>query len=359
MQLSPQDIAVLIDNLPKGIEQKSLSDEQLALIYDRKWFKIWVPQSFGGLGLKLTEGLSLLHELAYWDGGLGWTVTLCAGANLFVGFIDGDLAQDIFVSPTVCFGGSGQISGIAEREGTQYRLTGQWKYATGAPHLTHFTVNARIYEDGKPLLDQEGAPLVNSFFVARDHALVHYDWDTFGLEVTASHTFSLDGVLVDKRQCFSIDAAKSTRQELLYQYPFMPFAELTLLANFMGMYHRFLDLMEKLFVVRSNQGKWDMTESRASFRKIDEMKQEFTMRQQAIFELAERSWQCLEDKGADEAVYAAIATDSRDFVAKILANIIQLYPSAGISGASLNNEINRVFRNILTASQHRLLQKAL
>ncbi|WP_223582602.1 acyl-CoA dehydrogenase [Sphingobacterium sp. GVS05A] len=359
MQLTDAAIAVLKDQQRKAIQQKSLSDEQLELIYLNKWFKIWVPQSLNGLGLDLVGGLSLLKALAYQDGGVAWTVTLCAGANLFVGFIDSEIGRDIFTSKQVCFGGSGQIAGIAEREGKSYRLKGLWKYATGAPHLTHFTLNAYIQADGQQLLDQDGNPLVKSFFVAREFALIHYDWDTFGLEATASHSFSLDNIQVEENQSFLIDASKSTRPELLYQYPFMPFAELTLLVNFMGMYHRFLDLIEKLFVLKSNHGKGEQMESKAAFRKLDEMQQDYTGRENSILELATRSWENLKNKVDNTTLYERIAIESRDFVEIILSNVIKLYPHTGISGAAADNEINILFRNIFTASQHKLLQKNL
>lgn len=164
MQLNSADIAILKDSQAKGIQQKSLSDEQLELIYRRKWFKIWIPVELGGLGLTVPEGLNVLADLAYWDGGLAWTVTLCSGSNLFVGFIDRVLGDQIFKMERVCFGGSGQASGTATRDGEHYRLTGFWKYATGAPHLTHFTLNATIQEGGKPVMDDKGNPLVKSFF---------------------------------------------------------------------------------------------------------------------------------------------------------------------------------------------------
>ena len=359
MQLSSEDIAILKDNQAKGIGQKSLSDEQLALIYSRKWFKIWIPRSLGGLGLSVPEGLNLLADLAYWDGGLAWTVTLCSGANLFVGFIDPAIGSQIFEADRVCFGGSGQASGTATREGEHYRLRGFWKYATGAPHLTHFTLNAQIQEAGNPVLDEKGEPLIKSFFVDRDHVLIHYDWDTFGLEATASHSFSLEDIVVDGRQSFEIDAAKSTRSELLYQYPFMPFAELTLLVNFMGMYKRFLDLIEKLFVLKSSQSKWEKSESRAAFRLLDDLQQDYMTRKDAVMNLADHSWANLRDGIDNASIYADIAAQSRDFVESILKNTTRLYPHTGIAGAAIDNEINIIFRNIFTASQHKLLQKSL
>src|SRR5690606_3694640 len=72
-----------------------LTADQLDTIYENKWFKLFVPREFDGLELSLPEGVRLEEELAYTDGSLGWTVTLCAGANLFSGYIDPTLARRI------------------------------------------------------------------------------------------------------------------------------------------------------------------------------------------------------------------------------------------------------------------------
>lgn len=177
--------------------------------------------------------------------------------------------------------------------------------------------------------------------------------------MTASHSFSLQDVLVDVKQCFEINAAKSTRSDLRYQYPFMPFAELTLLANFIGMYKRFLDLIEKLFVLKSKASNWEQAASKAAFGMLDELQQDYTIRKDAILHLAAHSWDNLSNGIDNTTIYAQIATQSRDFVSSILTNIVKLYPQAGILGAAVDQEINIIFRNIFTASQHKLLQKSI
>src|SRR5690606_50661 len=99
----------------------TLTPEQLSIVYAQKWFKLFVPQQLGGLELSLPEGVRLEEELARIDGSLGWTVTLCAGANLFVGYVgqfsDQPIAETVFADPQVCLGGSGQASGRAVMEG--------------------------------------------------------------------------------------------------------------------------------------------------------------------------------------------------------------------------------------------------
>src|SRR5690606_11210465 len=84
--------------------QGVLTAEQLAIIYHHRWFKLFVPASLGGLELSLPEGVLLEEELARIDGSLGWTVTLCAGANLFVGYMDRAVGETIFADAEVCLG---------------------------------------------------------------------------------------------------------------------------------------------------------------------------------------------------------------------------------------------------------------
>ena len=63
---------------------RKLHPEQLSLIYKQNWFNMYVPKEFGGLALSLPAGLRLEESLAWADGSLGWTVTLCSGANWFI-----------------------------------------------------------------------------------------------------------------------------------------------------------------------------------------------------------------------------------------------------------------------------------
>ncbi|ULT26123.1 hypothetical protein KUH03_04040 [Sphingobacterium sp. E70] len=85
-------------------------------------------------------------------------------------------------------------------------------------------------------------------------------------------------------------------------------------------------------------------ESKAAFRKLDEMQQDYTARENSILELATRSWENLKNKVDNTSLYERIAIESRDFVEIILFNVIKLYPHTGISGAAADNEINILFR---------------
>lgn len=71
-----------IRNTAAEAEQlKQLHPAQLQIIHEQKWFQLFVPKQFGGMELRLPEALRLEEAIAWKDGSVGWTVTLCAGAG--------------------------------------------------------------------------------------------------------------------------------------------------------------------------------------------------------------------------------------------------------------------------------------
>lgn len=357
MHLDDQTIAIIRDAQAKSISAKQLITEQLELVYKNNWFNIWVPKEYNGLDLSLIEGFRLLKNLAYWDGAFAWTVTLCSGANMFAGFIDPELVKEVFENPKVCFGGSGRANGKAIFDGEKYHLNGVWQYATGAPHLTHFTLNSFIYDGEIQRLNEHGDPVIYSFFIPKEHVLVHYDWDTFGLECTASHSFSLENVAIDKTFAFELKPSERKVENTLYKIPFIRFAELTLLPNYLGMYKRFLDLVEKYFFDKSRNPDWAEKYSKTRFRQVDRYQQLAEQYEQTAEALIQQLWQqvSVDAENISEELLAEIATESRKMVREIRETVTALFPLVGISGAQKENELNIVFRNIFTATQHSLL----
>ncbi|WP_156308486.1 acyl-CoA dehydrogenase family protein [Sphingobacterium endophyticum] len=354
--LTDQQITIIQENQSVGIQQKSLSDNQLKLIYQYNWFNIWVPKQLNGLELTFPSGLELIEELAYWDAGLAWTITLCSGANMFAGFIEPSLATQIWQDPKVCLGGSGRVGGMAIKDANDFIISGFWSYATGAPHLTHFTLNAKIVQNGQELLDENGEPVYYSFFVPREHVLFHYDWDTFGLECTASHSFSLENVRIPQENAFILAPHAKKNESPLFNIPFLPFAELTLLMNYIGMFKRFLDLSEKYYFEKSKDPNWVSTYSKLRFRTLDQMRTSFEIHVEQIKKLADLVWDNAEkNKITEPEILDSISSLSKDLVKNIKLNAIDLLPNLGIRAAQRENELNIVFRNLFTASQHRLL----
>jgi alkylation response protein AidB-like acyl-CoA dehydrogenase len=331
-----------------------LTANQLAIIYREGWFKMFVPKALGGMELSLPEGLRMEEALARVDGSLGWTVTLCSGATMFVGYLDQVAAAEIFKDPAVCFGGSGQPSGVASVVDGGYIINGSWKYATGAPHLSIFTANCIIEKEGTTLMDANGREVVRSFFFERQEVQIIEDWHTMGLKATAGHSFEVKELFVPDSRSFIISGEAATLKHPVYHYPFLPFAEATLAVNTLGMTLHFLDLCSELFEGRRKKHVTDI--AAMLDRKLAEDRETVMGLRTIFYNAVECSWAELLVNGitGNEAL-EEVGSICREMVVACRAVVLELYPYCGMAGADTGTDINRVWRDLFTASQHSLL----
>ncbi|OYX27968.1 MAG: acyl-CoA dehydrogenase [Flavobacteriales bacterium 32-35-8] len=321
------------------LEAPKFSTETLQWIADRNICNLWVPKAYNGLESSLTEGLKTLQALAKTDGSLGWTVTLCSGANYFIGNLQPETANHMFLNTkeTVIFGGSGGIFGVAEQQGNDYIISGEWRYATGAPYLSHFTLNAKIIAGGKPVWNADGTPLIYSFVIPKEEVTIIEDWDTMGLKATATHSFKVNSVVVSSKQAFVYN--RFYLPQTIFKIPFMVFADLTLWVNYLGMAEHFLEeaatILEPtivepfaLLLSKTNQQLYTFAEHIALLTTSDTVITDAYM----------------------ETIHKTASASVKDLSQAIL----NLYPLLGVKACSQQHPLNRIFRDYFTATQHHI-----
>ena len=345
--IAPEYVEKIRDTAGESEQLKQLHPAQLEIIYGQKWIQLFVPKIHHGPEFSLPDALRLEEALAWADGSLGWTVTLCAGAGWFIGFLDPDLIPSVFNDYTLCIAGSGKAAGIAKKIANGYEISGYWNYATGAAHATAFTANCVMEENGVPLKNPDGSPAVQAFLFLRDEVTVHENWNSMGLIATGSHSFEVRNVRVKKNRAFRIDRASATLPHPIYQYPFRSFAETTLAVNSSGMAVRFLDLCEILFSQKEND---------AAPVLLENARKQLNQARQLFYETAESSWQeCIQNRTIPPLLLDLITHASRRLARSAREVVDALYPCCGLQAADPGKEINRVWRNLHTASQHQLL----
>ena len=340
---------------PEAELNGALHPSQLDLIYEQRWFSLFVPKSYGGLELSLPEGLRLEEGLAWADGSVGWTVTLCGGANWFIGFLPPEIATVLFKDRRVCLAGSGRAAGVANIFPDGYEISGRWRYATGAPHATAFTANCRIEKDGRPLQDESGNPVVRAFLFLKEEVNVDKDWSSMGLIATASHSFEVQRQRVPADRCFEIDGHAAILSQPIYRYPFLQLAETTLAVNSSGMAARFIDLYKRIWTERKGKPGTGAVEEQTMPLPEETMTQLQGLRD-PFYAAVESSWEkCMQGKSLSAACLKEVSGTSRGLAANARRLVDELYPWCGLTAAEPGTEINRVWRNLHTASQHSLL----
>lgn len=334
---------------------KGLHPNQLSLIHEQKWLKMFIPEKYGGLAWSLPEVLRLEESLSWTDGSTGWVVTLCSGAGWFAGFLQPSLLKEILLNDKVCFAGSGSVTGTASIIPEGYKVTGNWKYASGSLHATVFTANCFIQQDGVTLHSPDGSPLVKSFLFYKEEVVLHRHWNSMGMIATASHSFEVRNLSVPSIRCFTIDAKDAFLRDPVYQYPFTQLAETTLSINLSGMALRFIDLCEPLFSEKMKRRNLSETKAPDLRQLLFAAREEMNACRLVFYNTVEISWQiCMRGEVLPQEVLTEVSSKSHSLAKRSRQLVDELYPYCGLTAANISEEINRVWRNIHTASQHAL-----
>ena len=330
---------------------------QQALIHRRGWLRMLAPQSAGGAELALPDVVRLEEHIASLDGSMGWVVTLCAGAGWFAGFLPPALARDIITTKRVCVAGSGAPTGYADADGDGYRIDGRWDYASGAPMATHFTLNAMLREHGRPLLDSAGAPRIRAFIVPAKDVEIVPSWRSVGLRASASHSYRISDKWIAAKHGFQIDAAHATAAGPLYRFPFLSLAFVTLAANLAGMASHFLQLATPAISRRRHPlSGLQLIDAPGVADRVHGAANELGAARTLFYQRLDRAWaQVVAGAALSAGETAALQSASLALAGAARKAVDELYPFCGLYAAHEESEINRIWRDFHTATQHTLL----
>lgn len=329
-----------------------LHPAQLNLVYEKQWFNLLGPAVYGGVQTPLPQLVKLEEALSWADGSLGWVVTLCCGAGWFGGFLEANLATDVFNDPKACLAGSGAATGTATMSGDGFIINGKWKYASGVHHATYITVNCVIMQGANAMLDNAGNEQILPFILNRKDVMLISGWKYIGMVATGSDAYEVKDLYVDQSRCFKIDPGAAIITDKLYTYPFMQLAEATLAANLSGMAMHFIDLCKPAFDFKATNIRRVNEDNVATmFNALASWTELLMQTRKGFFDAVTASWAAPQDN----LLLNAVSYSSRMLAKTARQSVDELYPYCGLLAASPDTEINRAWRDLHTASQHSLL----
>jgi hypothetical protein len=177
-----------------------------------------------------------------------------------------------------------------------------------------------------------------------------------GLKATAGHTFEVINLPIPGNRSFSISPEAAKADSSIYRYPFLPFAEATLAANTLGMTAHFLDICEQLFAERGSNKRYGTDTILLLNSIMIKARHELTELRNNFYNAVEHSWTPLIHQGITrpDALHA-VSISSRTMARECRRIVQELYPYCGMAAADPRTELNRIWRDLFTASQHTLL----
>lgn len=338
MPLTPDEVALVRREL--GPDVRSIPASVLGMLYEKRLFKLFVPDHLSGRMTPLPEALKIFSGCARIDGNLGWAVCIGSGGGYFADGFSEEVAHELFAPVDAVVAGSGAPAN-GRWLGDEVELSGRWSWCSGAGYATVFT--------GGVDLDNEVAACA----MRPDQVTVIPDWDGFGLRATESHTVGCSSARVPRERVFRVGQSRWRRPEPIYRYPFTAFARQSFAAVVLGLGQALLDEVACLLeegrisgdLRRTHIGKC-LAEARGRLARAEadlETTAADCWRQHLLGGLA----QCHLD--GVSRITQSLSETAADLTAS-------LAPHMGMAMVLEHSALNYIFRNLMTANQHTLLK---
>jgi len=159
------------------------------------FFRIHLPEVYGGLDLSPMEAMEVFEELAQADASVAWCVWN-GNTHWTAAQLASEVARTIHADPDVVTANSTRASGRAQIVDGGYRVSGRWSFVSGCELATWMVLLCIVHEAGEPRISPAGAP-ENRFMLvpARDCNIID-TWTVGGLRGTGSHDVVVRDVFV-------------------------------------------------------------------------------------------------------------------------------------------------------------------
>lgn len=353
--LNEKELKLIRKEAIKNENQLQFSDEVLELIFNRAWLRVAIPNYKNGKPLDAYSIALLFEALAYADGSLGWAINLGAGANMFLGYLPAKTTTELSANKKLWFAGSGACTGKAVKTKGGYILSGHWKYASGSLYASHFTANAYLYDaNEKPILDTENQPVFRSFLFPSNQVTIIDTWHTLGLKASCSNDFKVTDCFVPEEQVFDLTKESSFSEFALYRYPFDAFATSNITVMTTGIAQHFIEIFKQdIFNKKPLYSDNRVGEVKHLQKLFEKLTTDFYNKRAVFLEDLKKLWDTIESKPKDQTILESKLQDSaREAADASYVLVTGLYRFCGMNAIYTNNELNKVVRDFLVATQH-------
>lgn len=164
----------------------ALVPQALRALDETGFFRITLPQKYGGSAFGARDLVEVIAAASYADGSAGWSGFAASGIRMVLAFspqaVDevgaklGDWVGPAAVGASIF----SNIVGQAERTGDGFLVTGKWMYGSGCSYAAWAVVGIEWQEDGKPV---RGLALLS-----RDQYELLDDWHVMGMAASSSNS---------------------------------------------------------------------------------------------------------------------------------------------------------------------------
>lgn len=186
---------------------------------------LWKPKNYGGLGVDLSSYNEIIRTISSYNITAGWLTYFYSIHEVWVGYMHPEGRDKVFNKGGLVADVLAPV-GHVERVGNEYKLSGQWNFASGVLDSTWIGLGAVTQ-----LPDAE-APEYCIFVLPVSDCDIIENWDVMGMRGTGSNGVLVKDIVVPQHMILPAARVLGTGRpvggnydsaEAIYRMPFLPF----------------------------------------------------------------------------------------------------------------------------------------
>lgn len=184
------------------------------------FFRLCVPQAYGGEQASALDVFEALEALAQIDASPAWVAMIGATTGSLAAYLEPEAARTIFGPAETIVTGVYAPTGRATSNDDRYVASGRWRWNSGGQNAHWLAGGCLILgADGQPKLTASGAPEARMILVPRADVRFIDTWRTNGLKGTGSGDMAFEGVSAPVTHSVSLLEDAPRIEAPLYAFP--------------------------------------------------------------------------------------------------------------------------------------------
>jgi alkylation response protein AidB-like acyl-CoA dehydrogenase len=312
-------------------------------------FRALIPASAGGEEWEWPTWMRVVEELSTVDGAVGWTAGVGSTASSVVsGWVSADVGRTVFCQdPIGLIAGSAWPPGTARPVAGGYRVSGRWQFGSGSPHAGWFMADC-VVEGETPRVERV------MLIPAKDVEIID-TWFVGGMRGTGSQDFAVHDLFVPTAYTCNAVNDPPLHPGPLYRLPvFFTFCS-SLGPLALGIARGAIDCFVELMATKVDRVAGTALRERLTVQeRVAKAEAAVRSARAFLYEMVHEVWDTVEQGAAlTERQLALFSLANMHAVAAGAQAVDLVYHAAGTSAIFTTNLLERFFRDIHVATQHR------
>jgi len=335
-------------------EDRRVPDVTIEEIRATGLFNIVTPRSLGGSELGFADLVRVTAEFASACGSTGWTFGVLAGHSWLLNLFPAEAQEDVYAKPDTLIATVFRLGGEVAKVDGGYRLTGgQGAFCSGIDFADWVIVGNGVTRD-------DGSFEPRFFVVPKSEVEVVDDWFTVGMRGTGSRTIKIADSFIPAHRSVSLadmlagsSPGAQAHEGAIYRMPFADIAPFSIIGAPIGMARGAVNsFAEQLGAKLGKLSDVEISEQSATFARIAEAGVDVDAALALVVRDAQLIDEAREPSDISDLLRTQIPRDWAWAAQKSRYAATRIFEASGGTGIYNHSTIQRVWRDVNSASQH-------